>query len=86
MHLCAHKSINKYIEVLLNMHLRKLLTDSLITSILYFEKLRLMPGVLAFHLQLKITKITMIHTFYLQLHQKQALRLLFILTLYLFLH
>ena len=57
MHLCVYKCIGIYIGFLFNLHFRKLLTDFYITSVLYFEKLELSSGFIAFYLQLKIKKI-----------------------------
>ena len=53
MHIRVCKCIGMYIHVLFNMHLKKLITDFHTTSILY----------LAYHLQLKIRKIDIIHAF-----------------------
>lgn len=56
MHLYVYKCIGIYIGFLFNLHFRKLLTDFYITSVLYFEKLELSSGFIAFYLQLKIKK------------------------------
>ena len=68
-----------------NIHFRKLVSDFHITSSLYFEWLGFSSGFLDFQLQLKIRTVTIIHIFYLQLHQRQTPSLHFILTVYHFL-
>lgn len=62
-HVRVNKCIGIYKDFLFNMHLGKLLTDFRITSILYFNKIWLGSGFLAFHLQLKVTRVTIIHIF-----------------------
>ena len=51
------------------MHLRKLMTDFHITFTLYFKKLVFSSAFLAFYLQFKVRKVTLIHIFHLQLHK-----------------
>ena len=61
--MCVNSCITTHKDFLLNMYLRKLLTDFSITPILYFNKIGLSSGFLAIHLQLKVTKVTIILIF-----------------------
>ena len=68
MHMCVYKCIGIYIGF--NMHLRKLMSDFNITSIVYLELLGYSSGFVNFQLQLKMRKVTIIHTFYFKIQQK----------------
>ena len=55
------------------------MSDFNITSNLFLSLLDLVSGFLEFQLQLKISKVIIIHLFYLKLHQRQTPSLHFIL-------